>query len=190
MPFDFETLRVTTETLPIVVKRVVNSIPVKRPSPGIDFFRIRPGDEWKFHTYMLDLGSNNYGEGKFLLDPALYNEVIETKKLKLVTIYTGITFGSNEIFLSDIPEPDSEGKDSEYNRTRRLAYKAAETQWVKLQRNDPIGAYDTILAMSQLPEPEWPAEPENIIKAIELAFKDRFIDDHNHPILKKLRGEL
>ncbi len=189
MPFNFEALQVT-ETISIVVKRVVTSIPIKKPKPGVEFFRIRPGSEWKFDTYLLDLGGKGDGEGKFLLDPALYPEVIETKKLRLVRIYAGITYGSGEIFLSEIPKPDADGKDHEYNRTRRLAYTAAETQWLKLQTNDSIGAYDMILSMSKLPDPEWPEEPENMVKAIELAFKDKFIDDHNHPVLKKLRGEL
>jgi hypothetical protein len=44
--------------------------------------------------------------------------------------------------------------------------------------------------MSKLPDPEWPEEPENMVKAIEITFKDKPIDDHNHPNLKKLRGEL
>jgi hypothetical protein len=78
MPFNFEALRVT-EAAPIVVKRVVNSIPVKKPSSGVEFFRIRPESEWKFNTYILDLGGKRDGEGKFLLDPALCHEVIETK---------------------------------------------------------------------------------------------------------------
>ncbi|KKG31044.1 hypothetical protein DU38_05230 [Methanosarcina mazei] len=189
MSFDFEAIRVT-EVSPIIVKRVVTSIPVKKPRSGVEFFRIRPEPEWKFDTYMLDLGGKSDSEGKFLLDPALYPEVIETKKLKFVRIYTGITYGSGDIFLSEIAHPDSEGKDNEYNRTRRLAYSAAEISWVKLQTNESIGAYDTVLAMSKLPEPEWPEEPENINKALEIAFKDKIIEDHNHPVLKKLRGEL
>ena len=155
-----------------------------------NFFRIRSESEWKFCTYILDLGGSSDGEGKYLLNPALYPEVIEKKKLKLVIIHTGIMHGSGEIFLSEIAQPDAEGKDNEFNRTRRIAYTIAETKWVKLQRNDSIGAYDTIFALSELPDPEWPEEPENMVKAIEIAFKDRFIDDHNHPILKKLRGEL
>ena len=45
--------------------------------------------------------------------------------------------------------------------------------------------------MSKLPDPEWPEEPENMVKAIEIAFKDRFIDDHGHPTLKETqRGAL
>jgi hypothetical protein len=189
MVFNFEALRVT-EATSIAVKRVVTSIPVKKPKPGVEFFRIRPGSEWKFNTYMLDLGGKGDGEGKFFLDTTLYPEVVETTKLKLVTIYTGILYGSGEIFLSEIAQPDVEGKDNEFNRTRRIAYTMAETHWVKLQTNDSIGAYCTILAVSKLPDPEWPEEPENMEKAVQIAFKDKFVDDHNHPVLKKLRGEL
>lgn len=189
MAFDFANLRVTAAT-PIIVKRVVTSIPVKKPKSGVEFFRIRPEPEWQFDTYLLDLGGKGDGEGKYLLDPTLYQEVIETKKLKLVKIYTGITYGSGDIFLSEIAFPDVEGKDNEYNRTRRIAYTAAMTSWVKLQTNDSLGAYDTVLAMSKLPDPEWPTEPDNIIKALEIAFEDKLIEDHNHPVLKKLRGEL
>ena len=38
MPFNFEALRVT-EATPIFVKRVVNSIPVKKPGSGVEFFQ-------------------------------------------------------------------------------------------------------------------------------------------------------
>ncbi|MHB8102218.1 MAG: hypothetical protein ACYDEF_08595 [Methanosarcina sp.] len=187
MGFDFASLEVTNVT-PLIVKRVVTSIPVRKPKPGIEFFRIRPEKEWHFTTYMLDLGGKGEGEGKYLLNPALYPAVIETKKLKLVTIYTGVAYGSGDIFLSEIALPNPDGTDNEYNRTRRIAFETAKQQWVKLQTDD--GAYSTVLAMSKLPEPEWPTEPEGILKAMEIAFKDKFIDDENHPVLKKLRGEL
>ena len=107
----------------------------------MEFFRIRPESEWKFPTYILDLGGCSDGEGKFLLDPALYPEVMETKKLRLVTIYTGITYGSGEICLPEIAQPDAERKDHEFNRTRGIAKKMAETNWVKLQTNDIVKAY-------------------------------------------------
>ena len=116
------------------------SIPLKKPRPGVKFFRIRPEPEWKFDTYLLHLGGNSEGEGKYLLNPDPYSKVIETKKLKLVRIYFGISYRSGEIFLSEIAIPDTEGKDNEYNRTRRIAYTIAETKWVKLQTNDSIGA--------------------------------------------------
>lgn len=187
MTFNFEAIKVTG-IVPINVKRIVTSIPVRKPRPGIEFFRIRPEKEWCFDTYLLDIGGKGEGEGKYLLTPELYPEVMETGKLKLVTIYTGITYGKSELFLSEIAQPDFEGKDNEYNRTRRIAYNLAKEKWVKLQTDE--GSYSTVLAVSNLPEPEWPEEPVNIIKALEVAFKDKIIESYDHPILKSLRGEL
>lgn len=187
MTFNFETIRVTNVTQ-VPVKRIVTSIPVRKPRAGIEFFRIRPEKEWQFDTYLLDLGGKGEGEGKFLLTPELYPEVIETKKLKLVKIYTGITYGNSDLFLTDIPFPDADGTDNEYNRTRRISYETAMTQWVKLQTDD--GSYSTVLAMSKLPEPIYPEEPRTIMEALPIAFKDKIIDCIDHPVLKKIRGEL
>jgi hypothetical protein len=187
MAFNFESLRVT-EIAPIVTKRIVTSIPIKKPKSGVEFFRIRPEPEWQFVTYMLDIGGKGEGEGKYLLVPELYPEVVETKKLKPVMIYTGISFGTSELFISEIALPTPDGEDNEYNRTRRIAYQMAMEKWVKLQTDE--GSYSTVLAVSNLPEPVYPTEPENIQKVLEIAFKDKLIESRDHPVLKKLRGEL
>ena len=63
-------------------------------------------------------------------------------------------YGSAEIFLSEIDQPDAEGRDNEFNRIRRVTYTAAETQWVTLQTNDLIGAFDMVLTISKFPDPE------------------------------------
>jgi hypothetical protein len=116
--------------------------------------------------------------------------VFSTGRLKPVTIYTGITFTGQVFFLSDIPLPDTDGKDNEYNRSRRVAYDLAETKWVKIQANKALGAYDIIEAVSKLPEPVWPEDPVTMEKALEIAFKNNYLDSNEHPVLKRLRGEL
>jgi len=56
--------------------------------------------------------------------------------------------------------------------------------------NKALGSYDITEAVSELPEPIWPEEPETMEKAIEVAFKNNFIESYDHPALKRLRGEL
>lgn len=187
--FDFSTLRLpTTFEQGITAKKLVTTIPVRKPKSGLEFFRIRPEPEWTFQTFLLDLKEGE--EEKYLVIPELYTEALSSGKLKPVTIYTGITFTGQVFFVSDIPLPDLDGKDNEYNRSRRIAYEMAKTKWVKIQANKSLGAYDIIEAVSQLPDPVWPEEPVDIIKAIEIAFKNNLIDSIDHPVLKKLRGEL
>lgn len=189
MHYNFEDLRLPPSfELRAVVKKLITIIPVRKPKSGTEFFRIRSGDEWIFPTYLLDLKEGE--EEKYLAIPELVTEILSTGKLKPVIIYIGITYPGEVIFLSDIPLPDSDGKDNEYNRSRRLAYDLAKTKWVKIQANKALGAYEIIEAVSELPEPVWPEELETIEKALEIAFKDKLIDSYDHPVLKRLRGEL
>ncbi len=50
-----------------------------------------------------------------------------------------------------------------------------------------MGGYDILKAKGALPDPEWPdLSFEEIVK---IAFRDNFVNDLNHPALKRLRGE-
>jgi hypothetical protein len=51
-----------------------------------------------------------------------------------------------------------------------------------------LGAYELYTATGSLPDPEWPETP--FPELLKIAFKDRFITDRNHPILRRLRGEV
>ncbi len=53
--------------------------------------------------------------------------------------------------------------------------------------NMGAGTYDVLEARGQFPDPVWPEV--TLEKLLELAFKDRFIDNLDHPVLKRLRGE-
>jgi hypothetical protein len=148
--FDFNKLKLPpTFEQGITTKKLVTTIPVRKPRSGLDFFRIRSEMEWTFQTYLLDLKEGE--EEKCLIHPELVPEVIATGKLKPVTIYTGITFTGQILFLSDIPFPDVDGKDNEYNRSRRIAYDIAESKWIKIQANKALSSYDITEAVSKLP---------------------------------------
>lgn len=77
-----------------------------------------------FATFLVDLQEGE--EEKYLVAPEFIDEVLSNGKLKPAMIYTGITYIGQILFLSDIPLPDSDGKDNEYNRSRRLAYEIAK----------------------------------------------------------------
>ena len=47
--------------------------------------------------------------------------------------------------------------------------------------------YDVIEAANTFPDPAWPEA--TLQRLLEMAFKDRFIDDIDYPVLRRLRGE-
>jgi hypothetical protein len=70
MGFDFNALRLPpTFEQGVTVKKLVTTVPVRKPKSGLEFFRIRPGAEWAFRCFLLDLKEGE--EEKYLVNPAI-----------------------------------------------------------------------------------------------------------------------
>ena len=66
------------------------------------------------------------------------------------------------------------------------AAQKAMKSWIRIIANRSLGAYEILLASGPLSEPEWPDLAFSAILAI--AFRDRIVLDHRHPVIKRLRG--
>jgi hypothetical protein len=64
----------------------------------------------------------------------------------------------------------------------------AMRRWVRLQANRTGGTYDVRVTSATLPEPEWP--DITFERLLEIAFADHIIDRLDHPVLRRLRGEI
>ena len=83
--------------------------------------------------------------------------------------------------------PDGTGRLDDWNAAAHEAAKRAETTRLRVAANMPLGAYDVFEALGQFPDPEWP----NISfeRLLEIAFRGRFIDSLDHPVVRKLQGQ-
>jgi hypothetical protein len=54
--------------------------------------------------------------------------------------------------------------------------------------NRAFGAYEVMQATGNLDEPEWPEL--SFQEIVNLAFKDKVIATLDHPVIRRLRGEL
>jgi len=68
------------------------------------------------------------------------------------------------------------------------AAQLATNRWVRVTANLGLGAYEIFEASAALPEPVWP--DISFTQLLSIAFRDRFINSPDHPVLKRLRGEL
>ena len=64
----------------------------------------------------------------------------------------------------------------------------AKSRWVRVTSNMSLGAYEVAVASGQLAEPAWP--DITFQEIIKIAFRDKMISDWDHPVLKRLRGEV
>jgi hypothetical protein len=64
----------------------------------------------------------------------------------------------------------------------------AKKVWVKIIGNRNIGAYEIIRARGDLGDTQWPDHSyEDLIK---IGFRDKLIDNIDHPVIRDLYGEI
>ena len=59
---------------------------------------------------------------------------------------------------------------------------------MRVTANLSLGAYEIFMAEADVTDPIWP--DISFQGLLEIAFRDRFIRDLDHPVVKKLRGKL
>jgi len=71
-------------------------------------------------------------------------------------------------------------------RSELEAAEAARGHWVRIQSNMSAGGYDVFMAAECPATPEWPTL--SFHELLRIAFKDKYIDGLDHPVLKNRGG--
>jgi hypothetical protein len=177
--FDLTALRLDQSFTTNGVKKLLRTIPVRRPGPQ-DFFRTHPDPNYRNTFGVIELKDDREVyllSGKVL--PDLVGEYVT------VTIWTTIT-RQRVLRLWPIRLPDPDGRMNEWHVSAAQAAETAMSKWVRVKANMALGAYETYVAEANIPEPEWPTE--TFSELLQIAFKDRLIKSTDHPVIKRLRG--
>jgi hypothetical protein len=182
-PFDPENLRLSQDFgATLGVKKVITTVRCDKPNKHV-FVRVRPGDNWRLETGIFEDKVNN-GD-RYLVDPELWPEL--AGEIVPVCLFTAIT-KQNDLFLWPVKLPGADGRTNSWHASSLAAAQLAESQWVRVAANMQAGCYDVYEASGELAEPKWPDLLfEDILR---LCFKDRLIEDMDHPCLRALRGEV
>jgi hypothetical protein len=179
---DFSALRLPTnygETLG--VKKMIVRVPINVPNKA-EFFRAHPDEAWRYpaliYEYKEESESYLFTQPMAAALPGLVRPVV---------LHTCIDRRNNPFFLP-VPLPNEDGIRNSWHESRMQALLLAETQWVRMIANKPVGGYDVLVARAPLPEPEWPDITLNGL--LNIAFNNRIISDPSHPIVRKLMGEV
>ena len=182
MGFDLADLRLTQDFGAMAgVKKLITTIPVRKPHKQ-DFVRIRPEDAYQINTAVIELKEDRE---TYLVAPDMWNELPGEVVPKI--FLTGMT-RQGVLFLWPIRLPGPDGRHDDWNRSALEAAELAKTKWVKVISNMSLGGYEVFEATGELPDPEWPdLSFEEIVK---IAFKDRYIERMDHPVIRRLNGEI
>ena len=179
-PFDPASLRLSQDfAQSLGIKKVITNVPVRRPDKQT-FVRVHPSVDMRIETAIVELKE----EGEhYLIAPTMAAELSGEIVPKL--LLTAIT-RQGSIFLWPIRLPDATGRLDEWSRSAAEVAKIAETRWTRVVSNRDVGAYEALIATSEIEDPKWPELAMNEI--LRLAFRERFVDRPDHPLISRLRG--
>jgi hypothetical protein len=161
------------------VRKLLRTIPVGKPKPQ-DFIRVHPDPAYRGNFPIIELQSEReiYLVTK-VAAPELVGEFVGA------TLYTAINRqGIVRIWPVKLPGPD--GKTNEWHRSAAEAAELAMQGWIRVKANMDLGAYEMFAAEGTMQEPEWPGLLFH--ELLRIAFRDRYVDSADHPIVKRLRG--
>lgn len=161
------------------VRKAITRVPVRKPNKT-DFFRVRPGEEWRFQTMILEI--KDEGE-TYVLMPEVWGAIHEL--LRPAMLHVGID-RRNNVFLIPIPLPGEDGRRNSWHQSMAEIVEIAADKWVRTAANKGVGGYDVYIAEAKLPEPEWP--DLTLDELVEIAFRDKIISSTEHPIIRQLLG--
>jgi hypothetical protein len=179
--FDPDLLRLSSDfSEKIGVQKAIITIPVRKPNRQ-EFVQTHPDSSYHLSAAVIELKEERE---TYLIDPSIMDEVsLEVVPKILITTINR----QGVLSLWPIRLPGSDGRIDIWNNSAIEAAQLAKDNWVRVSANMSLGAYDVFKATGNLPEPEWPKMP--FTEILEVAFKNQYIDDINHPVLQRLRGE-
>lgn len=182
-PFDPKRLRLSQDFAgSIGVKKALLTVPVRKPAKEW-FVQTHPSEEYRIQTAVLELKEDRE---TYLIDPELWEALSTESTFGPRALFTAMS-RQGALFLWPIRLPGPDGKIDDWNRSALEAATMAAGRWIRVTANMHLGSYDVFTSSADWTAPEWPETPFE--KLLEVAFKDRFIRDWNHPVLQRLRGE-
>lgn len=163
----------------ISVKKVITIIPARKPNRH-EYIRVRSGEEWRLQTCVLTLKNDPEA---YLVDPGMWSAL--SLEIVPTMLFTSIN-REGVLFVWPAKLPREDGRRDNWGRSAFKAATMAESKWVRIASNMNLGAYEVYEAQGDLPDPEWPEL--SFAEIIRIAFKENFIKDPEHPVIRRLRG--
>lgn len=91
------------------------------------------------------------------------------------------------VSLWPIRLPDSEGKLDTWNRSALSIATANGNQWIRVTSSKEAKGYQTTKPVAAFPPPEW---PDDLVSIYQKALAPLIIRNMDHPLIKRLRGEV
>jgi hypothetical protein len=164
------------------VRKLLTTVPVRKPNRQ-EFVRVHPDSSYRLTpAAILEVKEDRE---IYLITPAMAQQLPD--EFAPATLFTAID-RQGVLFVWPVRLPGPDGKDNEWYRSAREAAEKSITSWVRVKSNKSLGAYELFAATGDLPDPEWP--DLTFSEILKVAFRDHCVDRPDHPLIKRLLGEV
>jgi hypothetical protein len=185
-PFDPAALRIGSDfNATVGLKKAILAVPVRKPDKAW-WVRAHPDPTYRLPTAVIELRGEHGGGETYLVAPGLRANLAAEPTFRPKLLATAVNT-QGVLFLWEVNLPRSDREDN-WSKTSLAALDLATKGWVRVAANMSAGGYDCWQATGNLPEPTWP--DLTFRQLLKLAFKDKNIDTIDHPVLRRLRGEV
>ena len=161
------------------VEPVLATVEIRKPKSQ-EFVRVHPTLGETLCTLEVQAERKRYAVVPAL--KAALGDDVRLTRLVLAVTRQGLAF------VWPLMLPNSDGRSNPWHASALQAAKFAESSWIKVRSDLAAGCYRVDRARAELGEPVWPKE--SFAEILKLAFGDDAITGFDHPVLKRLRGEL
>lgn len=163
------------------VESLMLTVPVRKPTK-LAFVRVHPSPE--FRAALAILRDDN-GD-MYAVHPTVYPYL--TNEASPAMLYTTQDEGGT-VFLWPVTLPGPDGRTNTWSQSAHAAAQAAQTDWLRVSSRRDAQMYGTTKSKVSRPDPKWPEKSfEDLLR---VAFDDgRLIDSLDHPIVRRLQGEV
>jgi hypothetical protein len=160
-------------------KKVLLTVPVRKPNRQ-EFIRVHP--DMRFEAAVLTLKEEREA---YIVAPELRDDLVGEWAPTVLLLALS---RQNVVFIWPLKLPGEDGRLDPWNESALGIADLATRSWLRVVSNRGLGAYEAFQTVTELPDPEWP--DRTIEELIDIAFRGRIIDRADHPVLRRLRGEI
>jgi hypothetical protein len=184
-PFDPASLRLQPNlTTAGTVKKALVNLRVGKPDTSW-WVRVHSQESYRVQTAVIEVrGESKVGADAYVVPAHLQGDLATDPCFRPCILALAVS-RQGDLFLWRVNLPRDGERSNGWSQSALEAMDRATHGWVRVAANMRAGAYDVWEATGQMPEPTWP--DLSFAKLLEVAFKDRYIDTLDHPILRQLQ---
>lgn len=180
--YDLEALKLGATSEGAGETRLVQtSVALSRPGNQV-FFLIHPDPNWRMSTAVITLTEDRT---TYVVAPSMRGELSGEWQAKMLVSYA-LRHGGHGLWPIRLPGED--GRLDRWNQSAMEIVRGHSGKWIRVQSNRNLGCYEAFEAINQPPAPQWPAG--GFDELMQKAIRHQIIDSVEHPVVRRLRGEI